>query len=285
MAHEWYYSREGRKVGPISSASLKHLADTEQLALTDLVWRKGLAAWVPASQVKGLFVTLPELPNTLNEEVKEQASGQPTHAGFVLATTTPTQDATRQSLAACSKITVMGIHGQRIALAVAALLGGASAVLPWSVDNDKVSYAWQIGGWWLHLLFAVPLVVAWLGDWSKAIKGMVRIPAAMAATLAALITTTLMLETNIFIFQVKAEGKDNLFVSTSLLINETERLLTPGTPVLAVKDAVAKLTNRHTGSGAYVLLLAAISCVFTISILSKLSRQSPQVGGAVSHHE
>lgn len=56
MATEWYYSKNGHKTGPISAAELKRLAETRQINANDLVWRKGLPSWVPASKVKGLLL-------------------------------------------------------------------------------------------------------------------------------------------------------------------------------------------------------------------------------------
>ena len=52
---EWFYAQEGRQLGPISPEELRRLADAGELATTDLVWREGLAEWVPAIRVKGLF--------------------------------------------------------------------------------------------------------------------------------------------------------------------------------------------------------------------------------------
>jgi len=277
MAHEWYYSSQGRKLGPISSATLKQLADTGQLALTDLVWRQGLTSWVPASQVKGLFLSPPDLPISPSQEVNEQAISQPAGAVPIVSATAPTDDVAKQSVGNSAKMSVMGVHVQRIALTVASLLGGVSAVLPWSVDKGESSYIQQSGGWWLHLLFAVPLVVAWLGDWSKAIKGTVQIPAVMAPTLAALVAVVLMLDTNVFILKVRTEGKDNLFVNSELLINKTERMLTPGTPLLTVDEAIAKLTARSTGSGLYLLFVSALSCAGMIAAFSDLARTRLQV--------
>jgi hypothetical protein len=274
MAHEWYYSSEGRKLGPISSATLKQLAETGQLALTDLVWRQGLTGWVPASQVKGLFSCPPDLPVTANREVNEQAISHTASTVSVVSATTPTDHFAKISVPSSSKMTVMGVHVQRVALTVAALLGGASALLPWSVVKGELYYIQQIGGWWLHLLFVVPLVVAWLGSWSKTIKGAVQIPAIMAPTLAGLIALVLMLDTNVFILKARTEGKDNLSVSAQLLINETERMLTPGTPLLTVDSAIAQVTNRYTGSGLYLLLVSALSCAGVIVGFSDVGRRS-----------
>jgi hypothetical protein len=55
MADEWYYTRQGQQQGPVGAAQLKQLAASGQLLPTDLVWKEGLANWVPASSARGLF--------------------------------------------------------------------------------------------------------------------------------------------------------------------------------------------------------------------------------------
>ena len=56
MGEQWYYSRGGTSVGPVSALDLKHLASSGQLGPTDLVWKEGMSDWVSAEQLKGLFV-------------------------------------------------------------------------------------------------------------------------------------------------------------------------------------------------------------------------------------
>lgn len=51
----WYYARDNRQMGPVSSAELKRLAAVGQLAVDDLIWREGMDEWAPAGRVKGLF--------------------------------------------------------------------------------------------------------------------------------------------------------------------------------------------------------------------------------------
>lgn len=55
MSQEWYYSVDGDRQGPIGGAELKKLAETGTLKPTDLVWKDGMADWVPARSIKGLF--------------------------------------------------------------------------------------------------------------------------------------------------------------------------------------------------------------------------------------
>ncbi|WP_417379452.1 GYF domain-containing protein [Gimesia sp.] len=62
MAQEWYYTKEGERQGPITSKQLKQLAVSGEIQPTDLVWTEGKDDWKPASIVKGLFPTKPDLP-------------------------------------------------------------------------------------------------------------------------------------------------------------------------------------------------------------------------------
>lgn len=54
-AVEWFFARDNKQQGPVSAAELKQLAQTGQLRQEDLVWREGMADWLPAGKVKGLF--------------------------------------------------------------------------------------------------------------------------------------------------------------------------------------------------------------------------------------
>ncbi len=68
MATEWHYNTGGERHGPVSVMQLKQLARNGELQPSDLLWKKGLADWVPASKVKGLVpeqTEPPPLPDTL----------------------------------------------------------------------------------------------------------------------------------------------------------------------------------------------------------------------------
>ncbi len=56
MGSQWYYARNNRKSGPVSSAELRRLVAAGQLQPTDMVLKKGHQKWIPACAVKGLFV-------------------------------------------------------------------------------------------------------------------------------------------------------------------------------------------------------------------------------------
>jgi len=59
MATDWYYTTKGQREGPVSSQKLRELADLGYLGPNDHVWKEGMADWVPASKVKGLFANPP----------------------------------------------------------------------------------------------------------------------------------------------------------------------------------------------------------------------------------
>ena len=56
MAAEWHYSKDGKKIGPISAQELKSLADSGGLLPTDLVWKEGMSEWKQAGSINGLFL-------------------------------------------------------------------------------------------------------------------------------------------------------------------------------------------------------------------------------------
>jgi hypothetical protein len=56
MANEWHFTLNGQQAAsPVTAAQLKQLAASGQLQPTDMVWQEGMANWVPASSIKGLF--------------------------------------------------------------------------------------------------------------------------------------------------------------------------------------------------------------------------------------
>jgi len=59
---QWYYARDEQRFGPVSTVELKRLAERHAITPDDLVWREGMADWVEASQVKGLFQPTPPEP-------------------------------------------------------------------------------------------------------------------------------------------------------------------------------------------------------------------------------
>jgi hypothetical protein len=68
VAQEWYYAKDGEKLGPITAAQLKALASSSELAPSDLIWREGMPEWTPASKAKGLFPQQGEPPPLPSEK-------------------------------------------------------------------------------------------------------------------------------------------------------------------------------------------------------------------------
>jgi hypothetical protein len=66
METQWYYTDQGQRLGPVSPEQLKQLATSGRLRPSDMVWKQGMAQWVAANQIKGLFsAATPETPPPL----------------------------------------------------------------------------------------------------------------------------------------------------------------------------------------------------------------------------
>lgn len=48
---QWYYSKNGSQLGPISTDEIKSKLASGEIAATDLIWKEGMADWVPSGQV------------------------------------------------------------------------------------------------------------------------------------------------------------------------------------------------------------------------------------------
>lgn len=55
MAQRWYYVREGKEIGPVTSGDLRRIAAAGALAPEDPVRREDRTKWIPAREIKGLF--------------------------------------------------------------------------------------------------------------------------------------------------------------------------------------------------------------------------------------
>ncbi len=51
LAH-WYYAKAGKRIGPLSTADLKQMASSGQLSPNDMVWKEGMASWIPLHQLR-----------------------------------------------------------------------------------------------------------------------------------------------------------------------------------------------------------------------------------------
>ncbi len=52
---EWYYTNNRQPIGPVSVEQLRQLVSRGSVQANDLVWKEGMADWVPASSVANLF--------------------------------------------------------------------------------------------------------------------------------------------------------------------------------------------------------------------------------------
>lgn len=67
MADTWFVGRAGERSGPFTTQSLRDMAADGRLAPTDLVWQEGMANWVPAASIRGLFAPhSPGMQTTVN---------------------------------------------------------------------------------------------------------------------------------------------------------------------------------------------------------------------------
>lgn len=75
MNAQWYYMLGDKKLGPVTAGQLKQLAQTGQLQPTDHVWKEGMASWLPAEKVKGLFPPASEPPTISLETTASDNQG------------------------------------------------------------------------------------------------------------------------------------------------------------------------------------------------------------------
>ena len=52
---DWYYAKGGERLGPVSSAQLRQMAQAGELLPTDMVFKEGGTQWAPASTISNLF--------------------------------------------------------------------------------------------------------------------------------------------------------------------------------------------------------------------------------------
>jgi len=60
----WYYARHGKQSGPVGIEELRRLLGTGSLDVTDLVWKEGMAGWIPAGEVPELQEMLRPRPSS-----------------------------------------------------------------------------------------------------------------------------------------------------------------------------------------------------------------------------
>lgn len=85
MSALWYYSSNGKQMDPVPMSELQRLAANGSLKQSDLVWKDGMANWVKASTVKGLFVASASSTASAIVPAKSAAAAAPAKSRAALA--------------------------------------------------------------------------------------------------------------------------------------------------------------------------------------------------------
>ncbi|NJM38311.1 MAG: DUF4339 domain-containing protein [Akkermansiaceae bacterium] len=54
---QWYYSKNGTQLGPVSEADLRGKIASGEVAAVDMIWKEGMGDWQPAGSVKELAIS------------------------------------------------------------------------------------------------------------------------------------------------------------------------------------------------------------------------------------
>lgn len=77
---QWYYSKNGTQLGPVPQSELASKLASGEISPSDLVWKDGMADWIPASQVaelKPAAAASPTAPSVPTSPVSAEAPYQP----------------------------------------------------------------------------------------------------------------------------------------------------------------------------------------------------------------
>lgn len=56
---QWYYSKNGTQLGPIGTEEIQSKLASAEIAQSDLIWKDGMADWLPAGQISELRTAAP----------------------------------------------------------------------------------------------------------------------------------------------------------------------------------------------------------------------------------
>ncbi len=123
MASQWFYQAKGERVGPISGAELRNLAQRGAISAQTPIANTPGGPWVPASQVRGLFAA---------------PSGTPSSTPATETAQVASHDAAAQDepsgLSTATKV-VMGVCGGVCVLIIGFLVWFVATRDTWEVDN------------------------------------------------------------------------------------------------------------------------------------------------------
>lgn len=151
---EWHYSKNGNASGPVDGATLKRLARDGELLRTDLVWKEGMANWLPALRVKGLFDATPPASATAAPMTTASAPQPPASLAYASPRTgneaLPAEVRPRSPIPFTIIAALMFASGLVVAYQAYFLSGSAQDVL--------VSVIGTCG----FLVLAIPALVLWM---------------------------------------------------------------------------------------------------------------------------
>ena len=161
MAASWFYSIKGQKQGPVESSRLRELAQQGGLSPTDMVWREGMAEWIAASKVKGLFPEGAGVPPPMPPEAASMA------VPVVVKMEAPVNVARPREgvLAKVAKWTTIGWTLLCFFLAISGVanVGGSDGMNNAERAGQAIGVGCGLGlifGLWM--LVAIPAVIVWV---------------------------------------------------------------------------------------------------------------------------
>lgn len=80
MSEDWHYTRGGQQNGPVATEMVRELFRTGSLLPQDMVWRPGMANWLPAASVPELTGLAPQASSGTVDYYRP--AYHPTYAGF-----------------------------------------------------------------------------------------------------------------------------------------------------------------------------------------------------------
>jgi len=157
---QWFYVSGGEQVGPVSFGVVRDLVRTGHLQASSMVWREGMDRWAQLGTTRE-FCDTPTAamsqPPTVQQLPVQRQDG-------------------------------LSLHRQRIAIACAAGVGMIATFLPWVKAPIVGTVDGTAGDGWITFgLYAVALIVSFVGDRRKLLSGGKRLGAIIPAVLASLI--------------------------------------------------------------------------------------------------
>ncbi|QQL45317.1 CD225/dispanin family protein [Sulfuriroseicoccus oceanibius] len=87
---QWYYTENGTQQGPVSGEQMTALIQSGRLTSQSLVWREGMANWLPVAQVPELSALAQSGPPATSHSPYQPPASTPTHPGMPIGPEIPT---------------------------------------------------------------------------------------------------------------------------------------------------------------------------------------------------